>query len=177
MAAGAPPTLLQTKTPQTRITATERTRPSRVAQVGRILVAIYFVLMALGVNALFTLRHPEWYEAIADIAAFPPYAWLFREVIRPLATPLTLLLIAFELTVALLVLGRGKAVKLGLLAAILFQLAVAPAVSVYGLVNLPLAALQALLLRANFERPAFDWVRERRGWGSGGVSRRWYRRP
>ena len=58
----------------------------------------------------------------------------------------------FELAVALLILAKGVAVRLGLMAAMAFQLAVIPGVGAYGLVNLPVVAAQALLLRATFDR-------------------------
>ena len=138
--------------------------PSALAQAGRLLSALYFLAMALGVNGLYLLRHPEQYDGIADLALLPPIEWLTREVVQPLATPFTLLLIAFELAVALLLLGKGVAVRLGLAAAILFQLAVILAVGAYGLVNLPVVAVQALLLRSTFDRSALDLLRgERRG--------------
>ncbi len=135
-------------------------QPNVPAQAGRIIVALYFMVMALGVNGLYLLRHPEAYDAIADLAVLAPYQWLLREVIRPLATPFTLLLIAFELAVALLVLSKGVAVRLGLIAGIVFQLAVIPGVAAYGLVNLPVVAAQALLLRTTFDRSVIDLVRD-----------------
>jgi hypothetical protein len=134
-------------------------QPSALAQTARLLSGLYFLAMALGVNALYLLRHPEQYDGIADLALLPPIEWLTRAVVRPLATPFTLLLIAFELTVALLILGKGRAVPLGLAAAIIFQLAVILAVGAYGLVNLPVIAVQALLLRSTFDRSALDLVR------------------
>jgi hypothetical protein len=72
--------------------------------------------------------------------------------------PFTLLLIAFELMVALLVLGKGTAVRLGLLAAIVFQIAVIPGVAAYGLANLTVVAFQALLLRTDFNRTALQLI-------------------
>jgi hypothetical protein len=126
------------------------------------LSGLYFLVMALGVNALNLLRHPEAYDDMADLAVLAPYEWLLREVIRPHATPFTLMLIAFELAIALLILSKGTAVKIGLIAAILFQLAVIPGVAAYGLVNLPVVAVQALLLRASFERSVPELLRGRR---------------
>lgn len=130
-------------------------RPARpapaIAEAGRILFGLFFLAMAT-VNTFATLRHPEVFTDIADLAVLPGYAWLFRDVIQPNATPLTILLIAFEATVGLLAFGKGSAVRLALLAAILFQLAVSPAVGLYGLANLPLIAIWALLPRIPFDR-------------------------
>jgi hypothetical protein len=140
---------------------TDVRHPGIAAESARLVSAVYFVTMALGVNAAYLLRHPEDYDKLTDVAVLPPYKWLLRDVIRPRASRFTLLLIAFELTVALLLLGKGRAVKLGLVAAIAFQLAVIPGVAAYGLVNLPVVAVQALLLRQNFDRSGLDVVRGR----------------
>lgn len=137
-------------------------RPGRLVEAARIFLALYFIAMALGVNALYLLRHPEQFDGLADLAVLPPYEWLLREVIPPLATPFTLLLVGFELTVALLMLGKGRAVTLGLAAAIAFQLAVIPGVGAYGLANLPVVALMAVLLRVRYGRTALDLARSRR---------------
>jgi hypothetical protein len=141
------------------LTPSTRKRPGALAEVARLVSGVYFIAMALGVNAAYLLRHPEQFDGLADLAVLPAIDWLIREVVRPLATPFTLLLIAFELTVALLILGRGTAVRLGLAAAILFQLAVILVVGAYGLVNLPVVAVQVLLLRSTFDRSALDLLR------------------
>jgi hypothetical protein len=49
-----------------------RSKPSAVAEIGRLLVALYFGAMALGVNALVLLRQPEQYDGIADLAVLAP---------------------------------------------------------------------------------------------------------
>jgi hypothetical protein len=64
----------------------------------------------------------------------------------PAAVPLTVLLIAFEVSVAALVLSKGQRVRLGLLAAVAFQIGLAPLLSWYELANVPLVALALLLL-------------------------------
>jgi hypothetical protein len=139
-----------------------RAQPGAVAQTARLLGGLYFLAMALGVNLFSTLREgASAYTGMADLAMLRPYKWLLRDVIPPVAMPFTLLLIAFELAVGLLILGTGRAVKLGLLAAIVFQLTIIPGLGAYGLVNLPVAAIQAWLLRKNFDRSALDLVRDR----------------
>lgn len=130
-----------------------------LAETGRLLVALLFAVSALGINTFYTLRHPEMFDDLARLAVLPPYRGLLASVIRPLAMPFTLLLIAFELAVTVFVLARGKAVKFGLLAAIIFELALIPGVAVYGLVNLVLAAGQALLLRRTYPRSLLDHLR------------------
>jgi hypothetical protein len=121
-------------------------------EVFRAVNGLYFLVMALGVNLFSTLRGSSVYSDMADLAVLRPYEWLLRDVIQPVATPFTLLLIAFEVTVALLMLGKARAVKPGLLAAIVFQLALIPGLGLYGLVNIPVAAGQVWLLRHDFDR-------------------------
>lgn len=134
-------------------------QPGTTAEVLRILSGMYFLVMAFGVNARVTLRNPGVYDAMADLAVLPPYRWLLRSVIRPLATPFTLVLIVFEAVTGLLILGRGKAARLGLASAVAFQLAVIPGVALYGLVNLPVAAVQIWLLGCRFDQTAAGRVR------------------
>jgi hypothetical protein len=103
-------------------------------------------------HLLVTARRPELYEDFAKLAVVPPYEWLLHDVIRPHATPFTLLLAAFELSVAALVSRRGRAQRLGLAGAIAFELALIPGCGAYGLVNLPLAAAQAAVPRTERAR-------------------------
>jgi len=159
MAAGA--TLPATDLPRTAVVGRwlgvpangpSRTRPSAPAQVG---------LLLSGVSAAYLLRHPERYDDIADIGAFPHVDWLTREVVRPLKTPFTLL-IASDLAVALFLLGKGVAVRLGLAAAVVFHFAVILAVDAYGLVNLPAVSVQ-VQLRSTFDHSALELLHTGRG--------------
>jgi hypothetical protein len=58
-----------------------------------------------------------------------------------------------------LVLSKGRRVRLGLLAAIAFMVGLAPLVSWYELANVPLVALALLLLARDYDRSLLDLVR------------------
>ena len=99
------------------------------------------------------------YTDIADELAWPGFDWLLRQLVVPAAVPLTVLLIAFEVGVAVLVLSKGQRVRLGLLAAIAFQVGLAPLISWYELGNVPLVAWALLLLARDYDRSLYDMVR------------------
>lgn len=77
--------------------------------------------------------------------------------------PFTVLLIAFEVGVAVLVLSKGRRVRLGLLAALGFMIGLAPFVSWYALANVPLAAWVLLLLGWDYDRSLLDMLRRHSG--------------
>jgi hypothetical protein len=99
------------------------------------------------------------YTDIADNLAWPGFDWLLLHLVVPAAVPLTFLLIAFEVGIAILVLSKGQRVRLGLLAAIAFQIGLAPLLSWYELGNVPLVAWALLLLGRDYDRSLVDMVR------------------
>jgi hypothetical protein len=99
------------------------------------------------------------YRNIADNLAWPGFDWLLLHLVVPAAVPLTVLLVAFEVGVALLVLSTGRRVRLGLLAAIAFMVGLAPLMSWYELANVPLVTLALLLLGRDYHCSLWDMVR------------------
>jgi hypothetical protein len=119
----------------------------------------FFLAMAT-YNATVTLPNAaESYTDFADNLAWPGFDWLLLHLVVPAAVPLTVLLIAFEVGIALLVLSTGRRVRLGLLAAIAFMVGLAPLLSWYELANVPLVALALLLLGRDYDRSLLDLVR------------------
>jgi hypothetical protein len=119
-----------------------------------------FYLSMATFNATVTLPNAvAFYTSIADKTAWPGFDWLMRHLVVPAAVPFTVLLIAFEVAVAVLVLSKGQRVRLGLLAAIAFQIGVAPLMSGYELGNVPLVAWALLLLGRDYDRSLWDLVR------------------
>lgn len=98
------------------------------------------------------------YTDIANNLAWPGFDWLLLHLVVPAAVPLTVLLIAFEVSVALLVLSKGQRVRLGLLAAVAFMAGLAPLLSWYELANVPLVAWALLLLARDYDRSLWDLV-------------------
>jgi hypothetical protein len=119
----------------------------------------FFLAMAT-YNATVTLPNAaESYTDFADNLAWPGVDWLLLHLVVPVAVPLTVLLVAFEAGVTVLVLSTGRRVRLGLLAAIAFMLGLAPLLSWYELANVPLVALALLLLGRDYQRSLLDLMR------------------
>lgn len=118
----------------------------------------FFLAMAT-YNATVTLPNTEQsYRDFAELA-WPGFDWLVLHLVRPVGVPFTLLLIAFEVAVAALVLSKGRRVRLGLLAALAFMIGLAPFTSWYELANVPLAAWALLLLGRDYDRSLLEMVR------------------
>jgi hypothetical protein len=119
-----------------------------------------FYLTMATFNATVTLPNAaKFYTDIASNSAWPGFDWLLLHLVVPAAVLLTVLLIAFEVGVAALLLSKGQRVRLGLLAAIAFQIGVAPLMSWYELGNVPLVAWALLLLARDYDRSLWDMVR------------------
>ena len=118
-----------------------------------------FYLATAAYNATVTLPNAAaLYKTIAHDLAWPGFDWLLLHLVVPAAVPFTVLLIAFEAGVALLVLSKGPRVRLGLLAAIAFQVGLAPLMSWYELGNVPLVAWALLLLARDYDRSLLDLI-------------------
>lgn len=119
---------------------------------GRIFLGCFYLAMALGVNGLFILTAPQGYADYAAQSYWPLYRDLALSLIN-LLTPLTfgLLLIAYEVTVGILLLSQGRGVKLGLWGVIVFILGITP-LSTLQLPWLGLAVAAACLLNKDYPR-------------------------
>jgi hypothetical protein len=95
-------------------------------------------------NTVYTLRHSaEFYGDFADGAWFPPARWFIRRLVIPNGTVVTVLVILFQVTVAVAILSRGDLVTAALYTGATFALVVAFFSSPRGAVgNVALAALQ-----------------------------------
>jgi hypothetical protein len=122
----------------------------------------FFLAMAAYNTTVVLPTAAETYKGIADELAWPGFDWLMLHLVVPAAVPFTVLLIGFEIGVAALVLSKGRRVRLGLLAAVAFMIGLAPLMSWYELVNVPLVAWALLLLGREYDRSLLDTVRRRR---------------
>lgn len=139
------------------------TRPiaGRGRNAARIALAGFWLLMA-GYNLAVTLPGGgEMYEGIADIS-WPGFDWIVSNIVQPAAVPFTVVLILWELAIAGLVLSKGVLVRIGLVAALIQLIGLAPFMSWYELANIPLALWVWLLLRRDYDRSALDMVRHRK---------------
>lgn len=127
---------------------------------GRIFVGLFFWVMALGINAVLTVRNPQGYVDFVNGA----YLALYRDWFSPLVefSPRLIGLLAalFEIGVGSLLLAKGRAVKLGLIGAIVFLLGITP-LGKEELPNPVLALALVYLLTKDFKRSLPDIVRSR----------------
>jgi hypothetical protein len=136
------------------------TRPiaGKGRNAARLALAGFWLVMA-GYNVAVTLPGAEEvYQGIADIS-WPGFDWIVTNIVQPAAIPFTIALIAWEIGIAALVLSRGTIVRIGLLAALVQVIALAPFMSWYELANIPLAIWIWLLLQRDYDRSVLDMVR------------------
>lgn len=130
----------------------------RIANLSRLFVGGVFIVSS-GINVFVTLPRPEYYSLFADMALFPSYANMVRQIAVPNAMLISTLLVLYELTIGLLMLSKGRRVAVGVAGAVLFLLAITPAMGLYTLGNIVLAGLVALLLRYEYNRSLLDMLR------------------
>lgn len=123
-------------------------------KTGRIVTGIFFLTMALGVNVPVLFADPTLFAATGAKAFLPIYRWFFGEILATYPIPFVIALILFETSVGLLILNKGKAVKLGLIAASLFCLFLTP-VGIEEITSPLLIVSFAILMRQEFPEAAF----------------------
>jgi hypothetical protein len=138
---------------------TPRPIAGRWRNAARIAFGGFFLAMAAYNTTVVLPNAAASYTDIANNLAWPGFDWLMLHLVVPAAVPLTVLLIAFEVAVAVLVLSKGRRVRLGLLAAIAFMSGLAALIGWYELFNVPLVALAVLLLARDYDRSLWDSVR------------------
>ena len=120
--------------------------PGNIRTILEIGVGLLFLVGAI-FNATYTLHNSTtFFGSFADSAWSPAAAVLIRRSVMPRARLFTLLVVAFQAIVALLVLTRSPLVVVGLYAGAVFALTAAFVSSVGGAVmNLLMAAVQVVL--------------------------------
>ena len=130
---------------------TARPEAGRWATAARLLLGFYFFAMVL-VNVFIVLPSAkEKYAGLADLT-WPGFVWIPEQVIEPIDAPFTIALLAWECAVGVLLLSRGRAVRMGLWAVLFQVLALAPFLSWYEIPNLLTAVLVVWLLRREHDR-------------------------
>ena len=127
-------------------------------KIGRVVTGVFFLLMALGVNVPILLTDPYLFADTGAKAFLPVYHWFFTEILGTIPVPFVIALILFEISVGTLILSKGKAVKLGLIAASLFCLFLVP-VGMEEVTSPLLIVSFAILMRQEFSEPAFRFRR------------------
>jgi hypothetical protein len=114
--------------------------------LGRAAIGGFFLLMAIMVNIVTTFTNPHSYTAWADTALLPVYQEIILRVVAPNPALLVLPVAAYEIAVAVALVWKGRAVKLGLVGAMLFLVGIMP-LGWEEVANVVLIAGLALLLR------------------------------
>lgn len=127
----------------------------------RIFLGPFFLVMALGVNLMLVLTAPNFFGEMAREAFIPFYRTFFAGAVAQHPAGYGLAVALFELTVAALIMARGRLAKAGLFGAGVFNLAIAPLGWLY-LPNLLLAAAEFFLSTREHPRSMLDLVRGRR---------------
>lgn len=127
---------------------------------GRIFLGFFFLIMALGVNGSFTFSNPEAYIEYASSALIPVYRVLALTIIEFNTLLFGLLLMVFEITMGLLLLQKGKAVKIGLVGTMAFIIGISP-LSILQLPWLGLLVAQIYLLTKQFDTTFLETVQSK----------------
>jgi len=127
---------------------------------GRIFLGLFFLAMALGVNGTFVLTGPQFYADYLGDSLIPLYRELTMRTVALNPLLYSLLLVAFELALGILMLGKLKYVKIGLLGTIIFIVALAP-VNTLQFVWLGLVVGQVYLLTKEFDVTLLDILRSK----------------
>jgi hypothetical protein len=119
---------------------------------GRIFLGIFFLVMAIGVNLVLVVITPDQFVALGTTEPLVPlYRWFFENVVA-LAPPFFgLLAAAYEVTIALMMLSKGKYAEWGLIGGIVFLIGITP-LGVWTLANPVMAAAMAYLLTKEYDR-------------------------
>jgi len=121
---------------------------------GRIFLGFFFLIMALGVNGSFTFSNPQAYIDYASGTLVPFYKDIAMAVVQLNPVLFGFLLMAFEIMMGVLLLHKGKSVKIGLIGTMTFLICIAPLSSL----QLPWLGLligQAYLLTKEFDSTFF----------------------
>jgi len=124
--------------------------PEIIRNVVEIGFGVLFIVAAI-FHLSYTLRYgKEIYGSFATNAWLNSYRELIRKIIIPHAVPFTVLLIAFQVSIGLMLLTKRGLTEPALIAGAVFSLVIIPASNVRGVMaNLILAAILILLVLTN----------------------------
>jgi hypothetical protein len=122
----------------------------KLANALRILFGVIYLVGAMA-NSLMGLFSPNIYDSFADLAFLPLYRDLWESLILPYLCLWLVLVVVFEAGTGLLILSKGRRVKIGLAAGIVFCLFLVPFWWAGGaLLNVVFALIQVWLLRYEY---------------------------
>ncbi len=86
----------------------------------RLLFALFY-LLGWVIHVYLGIWSPETYNGFSQTIIFPPFQWIWSNVIIPNSSIFALLLAAVELTTGLLMVSKGKWVKIGVALSLVFN--------------------------------------------------------
>jgi hypothetical protein len=133
-----------------------RVRSAAYPEIDRLFLVLWYIPLGITLHSLAAISGaPNAYQYFADNALLPVYQTVFRAIV-PLNVPLFATTFAItELILGLLLLGKGVAVKIGLLLSAVFQILLIPT-SPIGIINVLLAIMALLLVQHEFDRALLD---------------------
>ena len=127
---------------------------------GRIFLGLFFLVMAIGVNGSFTFTNPQAYVEYASGALIPFYRDIALAIVELNPVLFGLLLMGFEITMALLLLHKQNSVRIGLIGTMGFVIGIAP----LSLVQIPwlgLVIAEAYLLTKEFDTTFLETIQSK----------------
>ena len=121
--------------------------------VGRIVIGIFFAVMGIVVNGLVLTVAPALFVGMAEDVPWGWYRELMLAVVAPAPQLFGVAMVVVELTIAGLILSRGKARLIGLAAGAVFLIGITP-LGLYSVANLLLAANLLYLFWINAAHPS-----------------------
>jgi hypothetical protein len=115
-------------------------------ELGRVVLGVFFLIMAIGVNVVFVLVAPDGFVKLGTNAPLVPfYEWIFEHVVSAAPAVFGLLVAAFEITVGVLMIKGGRPANWGLIGGIVFLVGISP-LGPWTLPNLIMAAALGIVL-------------------------------
>ncbi len=127
--------------------------------IGRIFLGLFYITMALGVNLVNAFTNPQGTVEMGQNSLFDFYRLLFTNVVSKQPVLFILFIVAFELSMGLLILNKNKKVKIGLIGTILFLIFITP----FGYIQIPwlgIALVQGYLLTKDFDETFISGLRK-----------------
>ncbi|HWI60246.1 MAG TPA: hypothetical protein VNT75_00265 [Symbiobacteriaceae bacterium] len=127
---------------------------------GRLFLGFFYLLMALGVNGTLCLVGPEWFVELGRNSAIPFYQSFFTDVVAKAPLLFGIMALVYEATVGLLLLSRGKWVKVGAVMAMIHLIGILP-LDAWSLPNAVMAVTFQYLLSKEYPLSLIDQFRLR----------------
>ena len=114
---------------------------------GRLVLGLFFIVMAVGVNVVFVLASPDGFVDLDTAAPLLSPWWVFEHVVAKAPAAFSLLVASYGVAIGLMMMKGGRWGSLGLAGGIVLLLVIAPLGPWMVPSLIMVAALGAILLR------------------------------